>query len=85
MKLQGISQDAHLIQLLPIYRYVLQMNTENTRRKFLKRGNIVHLLPDLMRGIVIESESAGWGSPRTCAARSPDWTQGSSLRAIRRR
>src|ERR1700678_3046381 len=56
MKLQRVSQDAYLVQLLPIDGYVLQVNAEYARRKFPERGNVVHLLPDLMRRIVIESE-----------------------------
>src|ERR1700733_510415 len=56
MKLQRVGQDAYLVQPLPIDGYVLKMNAEDARRKFLERGDMVHLLPDLVRGIVIESE-----------------------------
>src|ERR1700760_2527496 len=59
MKLVRISQDAHLVQPLSIDGHILCMNSEDSGGKFRDRTEIVHLLPNHMRWIVIE--------PKVCA------------------
>src|SRR5580658_3054417 len=56
MELQWVSQDANLVQPLPVDRYILQVNPEYARGKFLHRSDIVHLLPHHMRRIVVKPE-----------------------------
>ena len=57
MELQRVGQDAYVVQLPPVDRYVLEMDAEDARGKLLERGYVIHLLPELMRRIVIETEA----------------------------
>ena len=56
MVLQGCGQDAHIVKPVLVNPRILGVDMDKAIREITKRFEIVHVLPNQVRGIVVKAE-----------------------------
>src|SRR5256885_1711150 len=60
MIVERVRQDAHFVETIPVYSRVFQVHAKNSGFEIAQRLDVVHLLPNEMRRIVVQAEIRAW-------------------------